>query len=90
MEKDTLIQNLVKRVEQLEQKRSSQRDITPDAVKMRHVAEGVRFVRDGATADKPTEGEEPLQGAAMFFDTTTNILYIWNRVANAWKSVTLS
>lgn len=87
---DKEIQELKKRVEQLEQKRVYKQDIAADAVKMRHIAEGVRYVRDGVTADKPTEGEEPLQGAAMFFDYTTNTLYVWNRSANAWKSVLLS
>lgn len=71
-------------------KRVTQEDIENDAVKMRHVAEGVRFVRDGTTAKKPTAGEVPLQGAAMYFDYETNKLWIWNRSSKAWKSIQLT
>ncbi len=62
----------------------------PDVVKMRHIGEGVRYIRGGVTAGKPTSGEEPSQGYAVYFDETTNKLYIWNRSSNAWKSATLT
>lgn len=84
------IKKLQERVNLLEQKRVYRQDIAPDAVLMRHVGEGVRFIRDGTTADLPTEGEEPSQGAAVYFDYETNIFYVWNRDTGAYKSVTLS
>lgn len=68
----------------------SQIQLPPDTVKMRHVGEGVRYVRDGDTAGKPAAGEIPLQGAAMYFDYQTNMLWIWNRSSKTWKSVQLT
>ena len=90
MDKDKILLGLLKRIEQLEQRRIYQRDIAPNEVKQSHVGEGVRYIRDGVTADKPTEGEEPLQGAAIFFDYDTNTLYVWNRRTNAWVSEVLT
>ena len=71
----------------LMEKRISQVDVLPGAIKERHVSEGVRFVRGGATADKPTTGEGTMQGYAMFYDTTAKKLYIWNSEATppAWQ-----
>lgn len=62
-----------------------QSDIRPDIIKQRHVGEGVRFIRAGATALKPTSGEK---AGAVFFDTTTFKLYIWT--GSAWKEEELS
>ena len=58
----------------------SQSDFMPDIIKQRHVGEGVRYIRAGATTLKPTSGEK---AGALFFDTTTNKLYIWT--GSAWK-----
>ena len=74
----------------LRERRIHQTMILPDAIKMRAIGEGVRFVRTGVAADLPTAGEEPLQGAAVYFDETNNKWYIWNRTSGAWVSTTLS
>lgn len=84
------MEKMQKKIDQLETKRINQMDILPDVVKTRHIGEGVRFIRDGETADKPVRGEEPLQGAASFFDRTANKLWLWNRDSGTWKYVTLS
>ena len=89
-DKDKRIKDLEDKVKLLEQKRVYRQDIAPDAVLQRHVGEGVRFIRDGTTDDLPAEGEEPSQGAAIYFDYETNELYVWNRDEGAYKSVTLS
>ena len=84
------LKELEERIKKLESKRILQQDILPDVVKMRHIGEGVRFIRGGATADKPTSGEEPMQGNAVWYDEGAKKLYVWNRTAEAWESVTLS
>ena len=84
------LKELEQQINLLKAKRIYQLDIAPDEVKQRHISEGVRYIRDGTTADKPDEGEEPLQGAAIYFDYQTNILYVWNRSEGAWKSETLT
>ena len=84
------LKELEERIAKLETKRVLQQDILPDVVKMRHIGEGVRFIRGGITADKPTAGEEPMQGNAVFYDETAEKLYIWNRTSGAWVSVSLS
>ena len=82
------LKELEERIAKLETKRVLQQDILPDVVKMRHIGEGVRFIRGGITADKPTAGEEPMQGNAVYFDTDTDKLYVWN--GSSWVSTTLS
>lgn len=79
------IEKLESEVEKLKTRRISQADVIPDSIKERHVGEGVRFIRTGVTADLPTAGEEPMQGAAIFYDQTTKKLYIWNRTNQAWE-----
>ena len=76
LEKD--LKEIKDKITLIEQRRTGQQMILPDAVKMRHVGEGVRYVRSGLEADKPTEGEEPLQGAATYFSTDIDTLWIWN------------
>jgi hypothetical protein len=84
------LKELEDRISKLEGRRIIQADILPDVVKMRHIGEGVRYIRGGVTAGKPTSGEEPMQGNAVYFDETTNTLYIWNTVSNAWKLIPLT
>lgn len=78
------IEELAKKIKVLEEKRIYQRDIAPEGVKMRHVGEGVRFIRSGLAADRPTEGEVPLQGTAIFLATDTNVMSIWDNTNGAW------
>lgn len=73
-EKDVI--EIVKREIRAQLKQS---DVRPDMIKQRHIGEGVRYIRAGATALKPTSGERV---GAVFFDTTTNKLYIWT--GSAW------
>ena len=77
---DKQVEDRLKKLEDtvrfLTEKRIAQVDILPDSVKMRHVGEGVRFIRGGATASKPTKGEGVMQGYAIYFDTTAKKLYI--------------
>lgn len=88
-------EDLTQRVAELERKvlditrRVHQEDVVPDAIKMRHIGEGTRFLRDGVTADLPEEGEIPLQGAACFFDHEDREFYIWSRTANDWVKLAI-
>ena len=52
-------------------------DILPDMVKQRHVGEGVRFIRSGTAANRPTSGEK---AGAVYFSTDSDTLNIWNGV----------
>lgn len=79
-------ENLLKRIKELERevaelkhRRIHQQDITSDAVKERHVGEGVRFIRAGLAANKPTT---PEKDGAVYFETDTNKLFIGD--TSAW------
>ena len=93
---DKQVEDRLKKLEDtvrfLTEKRIAQVDILPDSVKMRHVGEGVRFIRGGATASKPTKGEGVMQGYAIYFDTTAKKLYIWNSDATtpAWNEASFT
>lgn len=78
------IQDLLRRVKALENKRIYQDDIVSDGVKTRHVGEGVRFIQTGVAADRPTTPAEPPGSAMIYFETDTNKLYIWNPSTNLW------
>jgi len=84
------IRKLNDRIEFLEIKRLTQDSYLPDSIKQRHVGEGVRFIRGGITADKPTEGEVPMQGIAAYYDVTTKKLYLWNTTNSEWDEVQLA
>ncbi len=77
------LSELKSKVEKLEKKRIFQQDIMPDVVKMRHVGEGVRYIRSGLDADLP-KAETPMQGSAIYYATDTNKIYIWD--GTAWKA----
>lgn len=87
---ERIIDKLKEEVSTLKQSRVSQTSIIPGAIKMRHMGEGNRFIRGGATAGKPTIGENATDSVAIYFDTTTNKLYIYNPRTKAWVSTTLS
>ena len=94
---DTKIADLIKQLEKLQKevnllkvRRVGQTEILVDAVKMRHIGEGVRFIRDGITADIPVSAEVPMQGAAIYYDRTAKKLYIWNNDNDEWDEVALS
>jgi hypothetical protein len=76
------------RVDFLDDKRVLQADITPNAVKMRHIGEGVRFIRSGISTKRPTDGETCLQGQPLFWATDTGVLSIWD--GTQWLETTLT
>jgi len=82
-----LIENLQNEVNQLKQRRVYQQSVVPDAIKMRHMGEGNRYIWAGLEDDLP-EGASVTSSVTAYFATDTNKLYIWN--GTAWKSVTLS
>lgn len=60
-------------------------DVLPDIIKQRHVGEGIRFIRSGTAANRPTSGEK---AGACWFATDTFVFSVWT--GSAWKTVTLS
>ena len=82
------LKKLEERIKLLEERRVHQTMVMPDAIRQRHIGEGVRFIRSGLAADRPTSGEEPLQGSAAYFATDTGVLSIWD--GDAWLTTTLS
>lgn len=88
MDIEKRLKELEKRIKLLEQKRIFQQDIIPDAIKMRHMGEGNRFVRSGLEADLPTVPETGTDSSAMYFATDTDTLYIYN--GTTWVSEVLT
>lgn len=84
------VDKLKKELDALKTRRITQDMILPGVVKMRHMSEGNRFVRGGTTSKKPSEGESTTDGFAIYYDSDTNDLYVYNSVSGAWKSVTLT
>ena len=82
------IKELEYRISQLETRRILQQDIIPGSIKMRHISEGVPYIRSGLVADKPTSGEASMQGSPVYFATDTDTLYIWN--GTTWVSEVLT
>jgi hypothetical protein len=86
------IENRLKKLEQeiedLKHRRIKQEMILPDAVKQRHIGEGVRFIRSGLYANRPTSGESTASGSALYFATDNGKLSIWD--STQWLEVTLS
>ena len=94
----TLVQNqqkqiddLTKKIESLGQKRISQADFVPGAVKNRSQGEPNSYVYSGLSANKPTTGVKLTTtgfGCSIYWSYDTHVLYIWDNVV--WRSVTLS
>ena len=59
--------------------------LSPDVVKQRHMGEGIRFVRAGLVADKPTT---PERDGSVYYATDENKLYIGD--SGSWLSATFS
>lgn len=85
---DERVKKIEDQLKLMNTQRITQGQIVPDAVKSRHIGEGVRFIRAGLEADLPTSGEDVLQGQPLYWCTDTFKLKIWT--GSAWKSVTLS
>ena len=81
---------LERQIEELRRERITQARILPDVIKQRAMGEGIRFIRGGASGDKPTLGEEPPFSSAIYFDETNNKLWVWNTTSSSWVSTTLS
>ena len=60
-------------------------DLLPDSVKERHVGEGVRFIRAGTVANRPTT---PEKDGAVYYATDENKLYIGD--TDAWLEETFT
>lgn len=78
-------QEIEKLIDEKLKRAFGQFDVLPDVVKSRHVGEGVRFVRAGTAANRPTSGEKT---GAIYLATDTNVLSCWN--GTAWVSETLT
>ena len=85
MDRDEIEQLVEELVEEKTRQIIGQFDILPDAVKQRHVGEGIRFIRFGLAADRATSGE---QKGAVYFATDTDTLGIWN--GSAWVEEVLT
>lgn len=81
----TTLEELERRVKILEQKRIYQGDVSPLAIKQRHI-DGIIIFR-GDAADRPTNGSTIVQA---YFAEDTKVFSIWNRTSGAWESETLS
>lgn len=68
----------------------TQQLIAPGAVKARHIGEGVKMIRSGVAAGKPSKPEIATASTSIYFDTTNNKLWVWNNVSKLWKSTTLT
>lgn len=84
---EEILNKLNERITNLESKRILQQDVISDAIKMRHIGEGVRFIRSGLEENLPT-AESPKQGSSIYWATDTATLYIWD--GTDWKAVTLT
>lgn len=82
------IDDLKKEIELLKVKRIYQMDITPQAVKNRHLGEPNSYVYAGLAADRPTSGVSVTSGVSIYWATDTGVLSIWN--GTAWLSETFT
>ena len=76
------VRNIVKDIIEKDPKFIFQNDIFPDTIKSRMISEGVRYLRSGVVADRPTEGE---QEGATFYATDEDKLYMWD--GDSWNEV---
>ena len=78
-------QEIERLIEERVKKIVGQFNLLPDVVKSRHVGEGVRYLRAGTAANRPTSGEK---AGATWFSTDTDTLNIWN--GTAWVQEVLT
>lgn len=81
MEKDEIIKIIKEEIRKV----ITQIDYLPDSIKQRHIGEGIRFIRAGLAANRPTSGEK---AGATYFATDTNFLSIWN--GSVWVEIELT
>lgn len=81
------IKNLQTQIDELRTRRIHEHDLIPGEIKSKHISEGVKWVRSGVAADLPSEGPPTDYGSAIYFETDTGNLNIWN--GSAWMVVTL-
>lgn len=82
------IKKLEQEVEFLKQRRVSQSDIIPQAVKLRHLGEGVPYIQSGLAANRPTSGAVVTSGYTIWWSYDTHVLSVWD--GSQWRTVTLS
>ena len=78
-------QEIERLIEEKVKKIISQSSIFPESIKSRHVGEGVRYIRAGTAANRPTSGEK---AGAIYFATDTFDLSVWT--GSAWKTEALT
>jgi len=82
------ITELKKQIYELANRRLQQSMYLPDSVKSRHIGEGVRFIRSGASTELPTEGEPTSYGSPIFYEIDTKKIKIWD--GTTWRYFTLT
>lgn len=80
-ELEAQFQLLMQRVEEIFQRRVSQENVTPNAIKQRHI-DGL-VVTPGLAADRP----DGSTGVEVYWATDTQVLSLWN--GSSWVSITL-
>ena len=85
MDKQEVEQLIDEKLRELRFPSIHQQDLSSDSVKQRHVGEGVRYIRAGTAANRPTSGEK---AGAVYFATNTDVLSVWN--GTTWVSETLT
>ena len=90
MENKTLEQRVKELEDELKRMstRTYQYNIPPNAIKQRHIGEGVRFLRSGLAADRPASPETSQNGLALYWAYDTGVLSIWS--GTAWLSETFT
>lgn len=76
---------VLKLVQDVFQEFINQHNIPPDMVKERHMGEGIRFIRAGLVANRPTT---PERDGAVYFALDENKLYVGD--TGAWLEETFT
>jgi hypothetical protein len=80
--------DLQEQIDDLRVKRIHEHDILPGEIKSKHISEGVKWIRSGLSNELPLEGPPTDYGSAIYFETNTGNLNIWN--GSQWLTVTLA
>lgn len=70
------------------QKRAQQQQVASNAIKTSHLSEPNPYVFSGLAADLPVTGDMVTQGVAIYFETDTGKLKIWN--GTTWLQIQLT
>ena len=78
-------EEIIKLIKEEIRRSITQVDFLPDVVKSRHIGDGVRFIRAGLVASRPTT---PEKDGAVYYATDENKLYIGD--TGAWLEETFT